>query len=206
MWPKSRRKGGQVRFTAEQTNTLESRFDNEKYLSPNVSLVFRSSVLICLVIGSTQTGEEVGPVRATSEDLVSESPRQVATPKVRGFARRGKGTFGFHIILPSLPLVELFENQGNKACFVWPWVEWWWYWRYLLNLLSNTLTLLKRSSTSLISLDKHGQYGATRLLINVCKHTWSLLEQPFSRWPTNKPEKSCPMLHLPALAPLYCSF
>ena len=42
MWPKSRRKGGQVRFTAEQTNTLESRFDNEKYLSPNVSLVFRN--------------------------------------------------------------------------------------------------------------------------------------------------------------------
>ena len=40
IWPKSRRKGGQVRFTAEQTNTLESRFDNEKYLSPNVSFLW----------------------------------------------------------------------------------------------------------------------------------------------------------------------
>ena len=39
IWPKSRRKGGQVRFTAEQTNTLESRFDTEKYLSPNVSFI-----------------------------------------------------------------------------------------------------------------------------------------------------------------------
>ena len=35
-WPKSRRKGGQVRFTTEQTNSLEARFDTEKYLSPNV--------------------------------------------------------------------------------------------------------------------------------------------------------------------------
>ncbi|CAG5098275.1 Oidioi.mRNA.OKI2018_I69.XSR.g15518.t1.cds [Oikopleura dioica] len=33
-WSKSRRKGGQVRFTTEQTNKLEEKFETEKYLSP----------------------------------------------------------------------------------------------------------------------------------------------------------------------------
>ena len=36
-WNRSRRKGGQVRFTTEQTNQLEEKFETEKYLSPPVS-------------------------------------------------------------------------------------------------------------------------------------------------------------------------
>nr|AAW30417.1 Hex [Oikopleura dioica] len=33
-WNRSRRKGGQVRFTTDQTNQLEEKFETEKYLSP----------------------------------------------------------------------------------------------------------------------------------------------------------------------------
>ena len=32
--PSNKRKGGQVRFTNEQTTELEKKFDSQKYLSP----------------------------------------------------------------------------------------------------------------------------------------------------------------------------
>ena len=67
-WPKSRRKGGQVRFTTEQTNSLEARFDTEKYLSPNVreNHLNSKSKTNLQFLGSPEIGQKVRFIGETS--------------------------------------------------------------------------------------------------------------------------------------------
>lgn len=92
-----KRKGGQVRFTPQQSQNLEQQFNSHKYLSP----VDRKKLALQLKLSDRQVchrrfygrvGWEGGPDRVpivmylfdiiSGEDLVSKSSSQMATCKV----------------------------------------------------------------------------------------------------------------------------